>query len=251
MKLAELTWQDVRDLDREMVVVIPTGSLEQHGPHLPLFTDSILATYAAENVEAQRPERILLTPTLWLGASAHHLAFDGSLNASFPAYMGAIESIVDSLWSHRFKKFYILNGHGGNTEPNGVVLRSLKMRYPTGIFGHSGYFAFGEEVAASVMTGPWKYIRHACEAEASLMLHVRPDLVRVDKLRDDGLESQPPLKGVILHFDELSEEGSLGYAKLATAEKGKAIMDACIEGLVRELDTIYEGFVLLQPEAEG
>lgn len=248
MKLAELTWQDARDLDREIVVVIPTGSLEQHGPHLPLFTDSILATYAAEQVERQRPDRILLTPTLWLGASGHHLAFAGSLSASFSAYMGAIASIVDSLWPHGFRKFYIVNGHGGNAEPNGMVLRELKAKFLTGIFGHSGYFAFGERAAADVMTGPWKFIRHACEAEASLMLHVRPDLVRQEKLRDDGLEPSPPLRGLILHFDERTEEGSLGFATHADAEKGKQIMDACITGLVAELDAIYEGFVLLGPE---
>lgn len=248
MRLAELTWQDVRDLDREMVVVIPTGSLEQHGPHLPLFTDSILATFAAEAVERMRPDRLLLTPTLWLGASGHHLAFAGSLSATFSAYMGSIASIVDSLWPHGFRKFYIVNGHGGNTEPNGMVLRELKAKYLNGVFGHAGYFSFGEKEAAEAMTGPWKFIRHACEAEASLMLHVRPDLVRMKKLRDDGLEPSPPVKGVVLHFDERTEEGSLGFATYATAEKGKAIMDACVAGLAAELDAIYSGFVMLGPE---
>lgn len=239
-----MTWRDVEALSRDVVVLIPTGSLEQHGPHLPLFTDSLLATAVAEAVESRLPEQILLTPTLWLGASGHHLKFPGTLSASFEAYQGAIASVVESLVPHGFTKFYVLNGHGGNTEPNGVVLREMKAKYPNLLFGHSGYFAYSTEVAAKLMEGPAKEIRHACEAEASLALHLFPDLVRKNLLRDDGLTTEPPVKGLIWHFDEMTEEGSLGYATLATAEKGKAIFDAAVEGVTRDMKALAEGVVL-------
>lgn len=244
MKLAELTWQDVEALSREVVVLIPTGSLEQHGPHLPLFTDSILATAAAEGVESRLSDKVLLTPTLWLGASGHHLAFPGSLSNGFEAYMGAIEGVVESLWPHGFRKFYVLNGHGGNTEPNGMVLRTLKARYPTGVFGHSGYFAFIPQSELDAMRGPIKGIRHACEAEASLMLHVRPDLVRKDRLRDDGLVPEPEVKGVVHHFDEITEQGSFGNATLADARLGERLLAAAIEGATAEIRAIADGYVL-------
>lgn len=246
MKLAEMTWQDARDAPRDAVVLIPTGSNEQHGPHLPLWTDSFLVTAAAEAVERLIPDQVILTRTLWLGASGHHLRFPGTLSASFPAYSGAIHSVVESLIPHGFTKYFFLNGHGGNAEPNGVALRELKAKYPALTLAHSGYFSFiPQETLQTILEGPVKEIRHACEAEASLMLHLHPELVRRERLRDDGLRAEPPLKSPIHHFDEITEEGSLGYATLATAEKGKALFEAAVEGAVKEIRTIAEGYSLI------
>lgn len=240
-----MTWQEVEAADRDVVVLIPTGSCEQHGPHLPLFTDSILATAAAEAVERRLPDKTLLTPTLWLGASGHHLAMAGTLSATFSAYMGAIQSVAESLIPHGFHRFYLINGHGGNSEPNGVALRELKARYLNCTFGHSGYFSFIGDELKTIMEGPLKEIRHACEAEASLMMHVAPNLVRVEKLRDDGLKPEPAVKGVIHHFDEVTAEGSFGYATLATAEKGRKLFELAVEGCVREIESIADGYVLM------
>ncbi|HMS54341.1 MAG TPA: creatininase family protein [Fimbriimonadaceae bacterium] len=244
MILAHATWKEVQDFNRESVVLIPTGSLEQHGPHLPLFTDSLLATAVASEVERRLPSKVLLVPTLWLGASGHHLAFPGSLSASFESYEGAIIDVVESLVPHQFTKFYVLNGHGGNTEPNGVAMRKLKRKHPNLTFGHLGYFAFVADKAANLLKGPTKEMRHACEAEVSLMMHLHPDMVRTDRLRDDGLSSNPAVRGVIHHFDEVSEEGSLGYATHATAETGKALFEVAVEGACREIETIADGYVL-------
>lgn len=242
-----MTWQEVRDVGRDVVVVIPAGSLEQHGPHLPLFTDTILATAVAEGVERRLPEQAMLTPALWLGASGHHLAFPGTLSASFDAFIGALESIVGSLEPHGFHKFYVVNGHGGNNDPLGVALRGLKLRHPNLTLGASGYYSFAAEQVARLLEGPIKTIRHACEAEASLMMHVRPDLVRTSRLRDDGLSPEPPVVGVVHHFDEVTDEGSFGYATLATPEKGRAIFEAAVEGLCREIQAIAEGYALIGP----
>ena len=244
MILRNLTWLEADAVDREVVVLIPTGSCEQHGPHLPLFTDSILATAAAEAVEKRLASKVLLTPTLWLGASGHHLAMAGTLSASFPTYSGALQDVIESLIPHGFRKFYALNGHGGNTDVNGTALRELKAKYGNCIFGHRGYFSFIGPEIAQIMTGPNKDIRHACEAEASLMMHIAPELVRMDKLRDDGLIADPPVQGVIHHFDEMTEQGSFGYATLATADKGRRLFDLAIEGCVREIETIADGYVL-------
>ncbi|MBS1709686.1 MAG: creatininase family protein, partial [Armatimonadetes bacterium] len=172
MKLAEATWTEVRDLSRDVVVVIPTGSLEQHGPHLPLFTDSILATAVAEAMEARIPGQVVLTPTVWLGASGHHLSFPGSLSASFGGYGATLEAIVGSLAAHGFWKFYVVNGHGGNTEPNGVAMRALKEKDKDLLLGHVGYFEFIDPALLAGLKGPLKNIAHACEAETSLMMHL-------------------------------------------------------------------------------
>ena len=244
MKLAHMTWPEVEALNRELVVVIPTGSLEQHGAHLPLFTDSIIVTAVSEAVETALPEQVLLTPTLWLGASTHHLKFAGSLSASFDSYMGSIRSVVESLIPHGFYKFYVLNGHGGNTSPNDVVMRDLKQRYPEKTFGAASYFSFCESTITETLSGLLKNMRHACEAETSLMLHLRPELVRMDRCRTDGLKTDPPLRGPIHFFDEITEMGSIGYPQLATAEKGAAIFNAGVEGVAEELRAIANGYVL-------
>jgi creatinine amidohydrolase len=244
VKLAELTWSEVEAVDREVVVLIPTGSLEQHGAHLPLFTDSLIATAVAEAAERALPEQVLLTPTLWLGASGHHLRFPGSLSASFETYEGAIQDVVSCLLPHGFRKFMVLNGHGGNTSPNDVAMRRLKARHPEASLGHVGYFAFCEEAIAATLEGPLKGMRHACEAETSLMLHLHPHLVREEKRRDDGLVAEPGLNSPVHHFDEITEAGSFGYATLATAEKGRRIFEAATEGVVAELRTLAQGYIL-------
>lgn len=239
-----MTWPEVEAASRDAVVVVPTGSLEQHGPHLPLFTDTIIVTSVAEAVEARLPEGVLLTPTLWLGASGHHLAFPGTLSNGFEPYMGAIESVVESLIPHGFHRFYVLNGHGGNADPNGVAVRRLKERHRNKTFIQTGYFAHCERKMAEVMEGPWKLMSHACEAESSVILHLRPELVRRDKLRDDGLVGEPQIRGMIHFFEEMTEQGSLGFATLATAEKGKAIFDAAVEGVVQDIAALLNGYVL-------
>lgn len=242
MKLAELTWQDVSGLSRDTLVVIPTGSCEQHGPHLPLFTDSLLATAVAEAVEARLHEKVLLTPTLWLGASSHHLEFSGTLSATMLGYGEALKSVIESLHRHGFWRFFVLNGHGGNNSPNDVALRELKEKYPNLLLGARGYYQYILEESAQVMEGPVKTIMHACEAEASLILHLRPELVRKDKLRDDGLTGST--EGMVNFFHEVTEEGSLGYATLASAEKGKRLFEAAVEAVSRELDKLADGFSL-------
>ncbi|HWD37732.1 MAG TPA: creatininase family protein [Fimbriimonas sp.] len=245
MKLADATWQDVQSFDHEAVVLIPTGSLEQHGPHLPLFTDSLLVTAVAEAVERDLGDKVVLTPTLWLGASGHHLKFPGTLSASFAAYAGALQSVVESLIPHGFTKFFALNGHGGNNEPNGIAMRELKALHPNLTFGHAGYYAFIEEVTAKTLTGPIKEMRHACEAEASLVMLLRPDLVRRDKMRNDGLRSDPPLMGLVHHFDEMTEEGSFGYATLANETTGKVLFEAAVAAVAKQIAALAQGYVLI------
>lgn len=246
MKLAEMTWQDVAAMSRDVVVLIPTGSLEQHGPHLPLFTDSLIATAVGSAVEERVPAECLLLPTVWLGASGHHLGFPGSLSASFEGYQSVLLQVVSGLAAHGFHRFYVVNAHGGNTSVNDLVCRTLRMEHPGLTVGHVGYYQFiGQEVFDSVLEGRTKGIRHACEAEASLMMHLHPGLVRREKLRDDGLRMEPAVPGLVWGFDEKTEEGSLGQATLASAEKGRVLFEASVEGLVEAVRGLVGGVVLV------
>lgn len=248
MKLAEATWTDVAALDRDTVVLLATGAVEQHGPHLPLGTDAFLATAVAEAVESRLSAEVLLVPTLAYGCSAHHLGFAGTLSLGFDAYVGALASIVESLGAHGFHRFFVLNGHGGNDAPNEVALRTLKAGHPAWTLGGAGYVDLvPAEVYAATLTGPVRRVVHACEAETSLMLHVHPDRVRMNAARDDGLSASPAVPGVVWHFDEQTERGVWGYPTLATAEKGRRLFEAAVEGAVVALRALREGVVLLGP----
>lgn len=243
MKLAQLTWPEVDALDRaRTVVLLPTGSLEQHGPHLPLFTDSLLVTAVAEAVEAHLPEQVLLLPTLWLGASGHHLGFPGTVSASLAGYQQAVVAALDSLAQNGFLVAYIVNGHGGNTSGNDLAVRELKTRFPNITVGAAGYFEFiAPTVMEQTLTGPFRTIRHACEAETSLMLHCHPQQVRMDRAVDDGLDPVPFVPGLGATFAERTQDGVLGCATLGTAEKGRVLFEAAVTGLAEACRALSEG----------
>ncbi len=252
MKLAELTWPDIESLSREVVVLIPTGSIEQHGAHLPLATDTILATDAAEQIEAVLPDKTLLTPCLWLGASLHHLPFPGSLSATFEGYDSALTAVVRSLLPAGFYKFMTINGHGGNADSNRITFRRLKSDHPHLQLAAPNYYDFIDPALLSKMLrGSTKSIRHACEVETSLMMHRRPDLVRPDRIRDDGREPTPRIPGLITQFDEITEQGSLGEATLASAETGRILWDSAIRGGTQAVEAMHDGIIFLGSSAES
>jgi creatinine amidohydrolase len=125
-----------------------------------------------------------------------------------------------------------------------VVLRQLKLDNPTVTLAHRAYYQFAERCISETLEGPLKGMRHACEAETSLMMYLHPNLVREEALRDDGLEPVPAISGLIHHFDEITEQGSYGFATLATAEKGEKIFAAACSGLVQDLTDLANGYVL-------
>jgi creatinine amidohydrolase len=249
MVLASMTWQEVRDAPREAVVIVPTGSLEQHGPHLPLMTDTLLVTAVAEEVERRAPDKALLTPTVWLGCSSHHLAFDGSLSNSFESYIDGLENIVRCLSDHGFWKFFVLNGHGGNASPNDIACRRLKEQNPENVYGHAGYYDFvSKDTLSDALQGPNKTIQHACEAETSLVMHVRPDLVREGLLRNDGLQGPQGVPGLVWNFDEITEEGGLGAAAFATVDVGRFLFEEAVAGATAAVERLYEGVALAEAD---
>lgn len=245
MKLIEQTWENIADLDKGVVIVIPTGSVEQHGKHLPLGTDTLLATAVCERIESELPNQILLSPCFWLGASMHHMKFAGSATAEFETYLASLTDFVNSMISHGITKFLLINGHGGNTSPNDILCRKVKNKNLNIQIGHTGYFNYiPDTVLEQTLSGPLKGIRHACEAETSLMMHLHPHLVRKENLKDDGLKQVPDQPSVVWHFDEVTEDGSWGYATEATAEKGKILFDSACTGLKVALQNFYQGLAL-------
>src|SRR5437764_8573459 len=142
MRFAEMTAPELCDLPRDRTVVVaPIAACEQHSRHLPVFTDSILVGAVADAVERELPDRVLLLPVLWLGASEHHLPFGGTLTATLPTYELMLVELLTPLLRDGFRRMMLLNGHGGNIDPLHVALRRLASQFPGAILTGAAYRA--------------------------------------------------------------------------------------------------------------
>ena len=130
MKLGEMNWPDVADLDRDRIVaVFPIASFEQHGHHLPFLTDTMETTGVVDRLDARIGDRLLCLPTQWLGYSFHHMRFGGSLTATAETHIRMIVETVDGLVQAGFPRILILNGHGGNQADLKVAQQNLKEKH--------------------------------------------------------------------------------------------------------------------------
>ena len=207
MKLQEMTWPEVAQIDRtRTLALVPIASCEQHSHHLPTFTDSILVGSVAEAVEAALSKEILLLPVQWLGASDHHQPFGATITATVDHHIDIVADIVTSLLQDGFTRILVLNGHGGNTDTMRVALRRLQPHFPDCLLSGASYWDLASEEWAGLATGPRKMMGHACEFETAMMMHLRPDLVRVDRIVDDHHPLPTSLRGltVVQDFSQLS-----------------------------------------------
>src|ERR1700755_1997646 len=128
---------------KSALAILPAGSLEQHGPHLPVITDTASASaapIAAARLVAPDPIPVAVLPGLWLGLSEHHLPFGGTISVDYAAYRAILESIVRSLRAIGFARLLIVNGHGGNIDPLAVASRELAVAYDFPIVATTPWF---------------------------------------------------------------------------------------------------------------
>ncbi len=242
-RLGLLSWSEVADLDRDRTIaVLPTAAVEQHGPHLPLDTDTFLCTRVVEEAasRAQHAGSVLVAPTLAYGSSAHHMAFAGTLTLTAATFLTAVGEICGSLAEHGFRRLLVVNGHGGNSALARTAVQQLPVQAPV-LAAAVDYWALAREEAALVRESPPGGMAHACEFETSLMLHLRPESVRRELVRRElprprfaAEQLDLLLPGAVAarwRTDELSSSGVLGAPDLATAEKGERLFEACVDGL--------------------
>lgn len=253
---AGMTYPEIVETARTdgSVLLIPVGSIEQHGHHLPVGTDTILADAVARmGAERVTPEiPILVTPTLWSGYSPHHMPFGGTLTADHRTLLTVLEDVAAAGLDNGFDAALFLNGHGGNASLIDSATSTVGTRHDAQVLGLT-YFelatAFIDEIRDSDVGG----MAHGGEFETSLMYHLRPDLVREHEDGEiDATYWEEPyehgskdlLEGgslsVYRTFDEYSESGAIGDPGLASAEKGKAIYERIGDELEAVLRTIHE-----------
>jgi creatinine amidohydrolase len=232
MKFAEMTFPQLRQVDRAAAVVVaPIAACEQHSRHLPTSTDTVLVTGVADGVERRLPREVLLLPTLWLGASSHHLRFGATLSAEVDTHVAVLCDLLVPLLEDGYQRLLVLNGHGGNIDTMQVALRRLRPRYPQRVLSAASYWDLAEKELAALAEGPRKVMGHACEFETSMMLALRPELVRREEIQDDPPNDDPALRGLFLADDmfQRTDHGAVGYPARATADKGRAFLAAAID----------------------
>ena len=244
---ARLTAPELREIAaREgALAILPVGSLEQHGPHLPVMTDtrtaSEIAIRAARLVADDTPVAVL--PGMWTGMSEHHLPFGGTISLDYREFHGVIRGVVRSLRALGFARLLIVNGHGGNIDPLSVSARELAHEYGLPVVATTPWFAEGVDLTTIMETAPTA--QHACEGETSVMLAMVPDLVRTDRLDDAVQQAPPALKGRrgTSRFYSFSERapvtGTIGDPRAGTREKGERLLDTMAEAVaaaIRERD---------------
>jgi creatinine amidohydrolase len=239
MRFAEMTAPEIRSRPRESTLVIaPIAACEQHSEHLPVFTDTILCGAVAEGIESGLREQVLLLPVMWLGASEHHLPFGGTLTATLSTYETTLVEILTPLLRDGFRRVLLLNGHGGNIDPLHVALRRLDVDFPTAMLTGAAYWEIAAAELAALCDGPLKSMGHACEIETSMIMHLRPDLVRRERIRDDPSTTPAGLTSTFWarDFGRRTDHGAVGYPELADAEKGRRMLEA----VVRKVSAVAE-----------
>src|SRR5262249_30017471 len=181
----ELTAEDLRaKAAADAIVILPVGSMEQHGPHLPVGVDTILTEGVCRAAAGQAAPAVpvVVAPTVWCGMAEHHMAFGGTFTFDIPTYRTVLLAFLKSIERHGFTRVLIINGHGGNTAALNAFLpdfaRELRLQVAT-----AGYFDLPRTDIAPLLedqTG----VRHACEVETSLMMVIAPDLVRHERISE-------------------------------------------------------------------
>jgi creatinine amidohydrolase len=235
-----LTAPQLRALaERNAVVVVPVASLEQHGPHLPVWTDSFIGhavSVRAAELCADLPAVVL--PPMWLGLSEHHFPFGGTISLDYATFASVLRCIVKSLLADGFSKVMLFNSHGGNIDPLAVSARELAHEFGVPVLTTTVTKVAPEAIAAALTAQ--KAMHHACEAETSLWLHLDPSQVRMDEIANSvspgNFDAGKQVSSRFWAFNERAPvTGVRGDARAATAEKGRAIFEAMAEGLAREL----------------
>ncbi|MSO89990.1 MAG: creatininase family protein [Acetobacteraceae bacterium] len=240
----KLRADELRERARQgTIVILPIGSLEQHGPHLPVEVDSLLG----ENISRRTAEAIvacgqsaLVLPMVWTGLSEHHMSFGGTITLSLATFSALIEDICRAILRHGFTRIVLLNGHGGNENALRNITDDLTPKLGIPLVQFTYWHAAAEPIAEILETQP--ILTHACEAETSLMLALRPELVATDRIalaksnRTPGVEQ---FVGTGIYrwraIGTRSASGALGNPEAATADKGRRLLDAISRTLAEKL----------------
>ena len=227
--------------DRDAVVIVPVGSNEQHGTHLTTQVDSLLvheiALRAARLATATTP--VVVAPTVWSGLAEHHMSLGGTLSLDLTTFFALLRCICRSLVRQKFRRILLLNGHGGNIAALTAVVNELAVEFGVPISATT-YWPLASEAFARILERQ-KTVRHACEAETSMLLALSPELVDMSRIDDAVGPTERELTEIAgteaVHrwrsFKSRTRHGAIGDARTANADKGQKLLTAAAEAVAK------------------
>ena len=244
-RLVEMTRSEANEAAPESLLVVPLGATEQHGPHLPVGTDSMLVEAVAERaVLALRDSfPVVLAPTLPVGSSAHHIPFGGTLSMTSLSFYGVLMDIGRSAASGGFRRMFYLNGHGGNHEVAQVVARDLGLELPVAVGAGSwwamAYDALVEAGSPTIQTIPG----HSGGFETAAMMAMAGHLVSEDRpSRPDRAAVSPPFRSdyrTEIHGSWKAIDGFTDNPAVASAELGARFLTVAAAKVAADLGSFY------------
>jgi len=240
MQLTDLNWPAIQALNKDTPVVFPVAALEQHGLHLPLFTDSLLLGEIIRRCAERLGDRVLFVPLQWLGNSDHHLEFPGTLSAAPRTYIDLLNGFLENFIRHGFRRLVIINGHGGNDVPGRQAIFETRQRHRARndlLLLFATYWQLGSKPWESEPRLQEQQIGHACEWETSMVLRLAPNLVgAINRIPPVpfGNAFEPAARGWITR--DRTEPGHIGDPGVGTAQKGESLFRVFTEDVVALLE---------------
>ena len=249
-RYGEMTWPEVKAAAASpCVAIVPIATLEDHGRHLPIDTDLRLCASVCELAASRAPDRTVVVPPINHGYSPHHMDFPGALTIGAHTLIDYGFDVCKSLAHHGFDRILIVNGHGSNSPFADIIARltvvhSGALAAAVNYWSAPGVREVAERLRQSEAVGG---MNHACEFETSLYLALRPELVDMQQAVHeighrpsknywtDLVAGDGPL-AMMEYWSQLSESGVMGDPTKATAEKGRALLDAAADGIVELVD---------------
>jgi creatinine amidohydrolase len=240
VQLEELTWPEVEDAiaDGTTTAVVAVGSVEQHGPHLPLIMDTLAGDELARRV-AERLGDAVAAPTIRPGCSGHHMDFPGTITIPPETLMDLVRSYCRSLDAHGFEHLVLVPTHGGNFAPVNTVAPEIARERDANVISLADLDTLMELMNEGMREAGVEYeepVIHAGAAETAIVLAVAEDLVRTDEL-EAGHEGGISVSRLLSDgFRAITDNGVLGDPREATAEAGEAILEKITEAYVERIE---------------
>lgn len=220
-------------LEHKKSIIVPFGSTEQHGPHLPTGTDTFVAAHIAR--EAGKRTETVIAPVIPVGFSPGlHTLFPGTITIGAQTYISLVLDILESIVASGFRDILLITGHGMNWPPlKTAMMEFLNQHNARGLV--MGYWE-DEEVGALMEEGDGV---HCTILETSMMLYLRPELVEMEKGFDEYRQARFMLGRE--EVSQVSSSGVIAETMKSTREKGELIFEAAVRGVVKRVEIFDEG----------
>lgn len=231
--LGSMTWEDAGEaLETADMVVLPTGSIEQHSKHLPVTVDTLRAENLTRELVEAAPERglsMVRLPTLPYGYSEHHMTYPGTITLGADTYQSVLEEIGASMAEHGADRLAIVNCHGGNRSPMKLAADRLQRDHGLEVYPVH-WTEYGREQLVEEFGEDWG---HAGDHETSVIELFHPDLVREDKKEPQTSKADYEIRQYE-YFSDITEQGGLGdptnadpeFMREVVADTTQRILDA-------------------------